>query len=81
MLLIIKKILAENTRQTILYNAVCSRAVPELIKALGGRGLRTPVGHSLIKPLMRRYQLFLVVKIPGIIIGEITILLIQVLLL
>ncbi|HQY30767.1 MAG TPA: phosphomannomutase/phosphoglucomutase, partial [Thermomicrobiales bacterium] len=35
------------------YNLICSRSVPEVISAHGGRPIRTPVGHSLIKKIMR----------------------------
>ncbi|MDP9018012.1 MAG: phosphomannomutase/phosphoglucomutase [Candidatus Eremiobacteraeota bacterium] len=38
---------------TILYNLICSRSVPEVIKAAGGVPLRSQVGHSLIKKTMR----------------------------
>lgn len=37
----------------ICYNLICSRSVPEVISANGGRPVRTPVGHSLIKKIMR----------------------------
>ncbi len=37
----------------ICYNLICSRSVPETIAAHGGRPIRTPVGHSLIKKIMR----------------------------
>ena len=37
---------------TIIYNLICSRAVPEKITALGGTPHRTAVGHSLIKTEM-----------------------------
>ena len=36
----------------ILYNAACSRVVPEAVAEAGGRSLRTRVGHSLIKQQM-----------------------------
>ncbi len=42
--------------ETIIYNAICSRAVPELIEKLGGKAVRTPVGHALIKPTMREHN-------------------------
>lgn len=41
---------------TILYNAICSRVVPETIERLGGKGVRTKVGHSNIKGDMRLYD-------------------------
>jgi len=37
----------------ICYNLICSRSVPEIIERHGGRPIRTPVGHSLIKKIMR----------------------------
>jgi phosphomannomutase len=37
----------------ICYNLICSRSVPETITRLGGKPVRTRVGHSLIKADMR----------------------------
>jgi phosphomannomutase len=37
---------------TILYNAICSWVVPEVIKEHGGVPVRTRVGHSFIKRVM-----------------------------
>ena len=37
----------------ILYNLICSRSVPEEIEKNGGIAVRSPVGHSLIKKIMR----------------------------
>ncbi|HEV3155726.1 MAG TPA: hypothetical protein VGZ00_00085 [Candidatus Baltobacteraceae bacterium] len=37
----------------ILYNLICSRSVPEAIERAGGIPVRSPVGHSLIKKIMR----------------------------
>jgi phosphomannomutase len=37
---------------TVLYNLICSRIVPETIRAAGGRPVRTRVGHSFIKAVM-----------------------------
>ena len=41
----------------ILYNLICSRSVPEAITAAGGIPVRSPVGHSLIKPIMREQNI------------------------
>jgi phosphomannomutase len=54
--LVAKALLKKNPGSTILYNLICSKAVPELIKTLGGNPIRTRVGHALIKPLMRKYN-------------------------
>jgi phosphomannomutase len=37
---------------TILYNLICSKAVPEIIRERGGTAVRTRVGHSYIKAVM-----------------------------
>ncbi|HEY5426489.1 MAG TPA: hypothetical protein VIJ77_08060 [Candidatus Tumulicola sp.] len=37
----------------ILYNVICSRSVPELIEKAGGIPIRSRVGHSIIKAVMR----------------------------
>ena len=37
---------------TILYNLICSKAVPEIIRERGGIPVRTRVGHSYIKAIM-----------------------------
>jgi phosphomannomutase len=37
---------------TILYNLICSKAVPEVIRENGGTPVMTRVGHSYIKALM-----------------------------
>jgi phosphomannomutase len=37
---------------TILYNLICSKAVPEVVTERGGQPIRTRVGHSFIKSVM-----------------------------
>jgi phosphomannomutase len=37
---------------TILYNLICSKAVPEIIEEHGGTAIKTRVGHSFIKAVM-----------------------------
>ncbi|MBC5811297.1 MAG: alpha/beta fold hydrolase [Candidatus Eremiobacteraeota bacterium] len=37
----------------ILYNLICSRSVPEAIAMAGGVPMRSQVGHSIIKKVMR----------------------------
>ncbi len=54
MLLVAKNLLEKNPGAAILYNLICSKAVPEMIERMGGRAIRTPVGHAIIKPLMKR---------------------------
>jgi phosphomannomutase len=44
--------LKRNPGATILYNLICSKAVPEVIKEAGGVPVRTRVGHSYIKQVM-----------------------------
>ena len=38
---------------TVVYNLICSKAVPETITAAGGTPVRTRVGHSYIKQVMK----------------------------
>jgi phosphomannomutase len=54
--LVAKSFLSRQTGQTILYNLICSRAVPQLVERLGGKPVRTRVGHALIKPLMKKHN-------------------------
>jgi phosphomannomutase len=54
--LVSKALLKKNPGSTILYNLICSKAVPEVINNAGGKSVRTRVGHALIKPLMKKYN-------------------------
>ena len=54
--LVAKNVLEKEPGATILYSAVCSKALPELIESEGGRAIRTKAGHSIIKPQMREYN-------------------------
>jgi phosphomannomutase len=47
-----KAILAKNPGAAVIYNLICSKAVPEIIEENGGRPIRTRVGHSFIKAVM-----------------------------
>jgi phosphomannomutase len=38
--------------RTIVHNLICSKAVPEIVRELGGIPVRTRVGHSFIKGVM-----------------------------
>ncbi len=50
--LLAASVLRTNPGATILYNLICSRAVPEVIREHGGVPQRTKVGHSYIKQIM-----------------------------
>jgi phosphomannomutase len=47
-------LLHKHPGSTILYNLIVSKSVPELINSLGGKAVRTRVGHSYIKAEMRK---------------------------
>jgi len=51
--LVAESTLKRHPGSTVLYNVICGRIVPEVIEQAGGRGVQTPVGHSLIKAIMR----------------------------
>ena len=54
--LVASMLLRKHPGSTILYNLICSRSVPELISAAGGQAVRTRVGHSIIKSVMREHN-------------------------
>jgi phosphomannomutase len=54
--LVAKSLLKKNPGSTVLYNLICSGAVPEVINSMGGKAIRTRVGHALIKPLMKKHN-------------------------
>ncbi len=50
--LIASRELAKEPGAAVIHNLITSRAVPELVTELGGRPVRTRVGHSYIKATM-----------------------------
>lgn len=47
------QMLKKHPGSSIVYNLICSRTVPEIIEEHGGTAIRSRVGHSFIKALMR----------------------------
>lgn len=47
------QMLKKHPDSSIVYNLICSRTVPEIIEENGGNAIRSRVGHSFIKKLMR----------------------------
>ncbi|MFF3518415.1 phosphomannomutase/phosphoglucomutase [Streptomyces sp. NPDC002573] len=47
-------LLTEHPGSTIIHNLITSRAVPDVVRELGGTPVRTRVGHSFIKAEMAR---------------------------
>jgi phosphomannomutase len=45
-------ILERHPGEQIVHNLICSKAVPEIVRELGGTPIRTRVGHSFIKQVM-----------------------------
>ena len=45
-------ILERNPGEKVVHNLICSKAVPEIVRELGGTPIRTRVGHSFIKQVM-----------------------------
>jgi phosphomannomutase len=50
--LIAARELAKEPGATVIHNLITSRAVPQIVEELGGRPVRTRVGHSFIKARM-----------------------------
>jgi phosphomannomutase len=46
-------LLGRHPGETVLYNLICSKTVPETIERSGGHPVRTRVGHSFIKQVMK----------------------------
>jgi phosphomannomutase len=51
--LLAKGILEKSPGETILHNAICSKVVAEVVRESGGTPVRTKVGHSFIKQVMK----------------------------
>jgi phosphomannomutase len=45
-------ILARHPGEAIVYNVICSKSVPEVIRELGGKPVKSRVGHSFVKQVM-----------------------------
>ena len=45
-------ILERHPGEQVVHNLICSKAVPEIVRELGGTPIRTRVGHSFIKQVM-----------------------------
>jgi len=52
--IVAKWFLNRNPGAAVVHNLICSRAVPETIRAAGGTPVRTRVGHSYIKAVMQQ---------------------------
>lgn len=46
--------LQENEHATVVYNAVIGDIVPETVEGLGGKAIRTKVGHTFVQEEMRQ---------------------------
>ncbi len=44
--------LARHPGEAVVYNVICSKAVPEVIRELGGKPVKSRVGHSFMKQVM-----------------------------
>ncbi len=51
--LVAQQVLDSEPGATILHNLICSKVVPELVGELGGTAVKTRVGHSFIKAVMK----------------------------
>ena len=52
--LVAERILKKQPGERVIYNLICSWTVPEVIKENGGEPIRTRVGHSFIKDVMKK---------------------------
>ncbi len=54
--LVARSMLEKNPGSKIIYNLICSKAVPKMIAQSGGTPIRTRVGHAFIKALMKEHN-------------------------
>ena len=54
--MVARLLLEKHPGAAVVYNLICSRTVPEVIEANGGKPVRSRVGHSFIKGLMREHD-------------------------
>lgn len=52
--MVARSMLEKNRGAKIIYNLICSKAVPKVIKDNGGIPVRTRVGHAFIKAIMKQ---------------------------
>ena len=50
--MVARAMLAKSPGSKVIYNLICSKAVPEIIRESGGEPIRSRVGHSFIKAVM-----------------------------
>ncbi len=50
--MVAEAMLEKHPGATVIYNLICSKAVPEVVLENGGKPVRTRVGHSFIKRVM-----------------------------
>ncbi len=50
--IVAKGILERHPGEAVVYNVICSKAVPEIVREHGGTPVRSRVGHSFIKQVM-----------------------------
>lgn len=54
--MVARLLLQKHPGAAVVYNLICSRTVPEIIESSGGVPIRSRVGHSFIKGLMREHD-------------------------
>ena len=64
LILLAEKILKDNPGAGVVYNLICSKSVPEMVKKLGGKAIRSEVGYANVKNHMEKEN--------GIIGGEVS---------
>lgn len=56
MAIITNYLLKDHPNETVIYNVVTGRVVPELVEKLGGKAIREKVGHTYIQEDMAKYD-------------------------
>ena len=61
----IKHFFQNKRSKNFIYSLICSKIVPEIINEYGGNAIKTKVGHSFIKELMRKNNSSLGTELSG----------------
>lgn len=64
LIILAQHLLKKEPGKTVSYNAICTKAVPEIVESVGGRAVRTPVGYVHVCKAMQDHD--------GIIGGEVS---------
>lgn len=64
-MLLAKELLTRHPESTVIYDVRSTKALPELVKSLGGTAIKEKVGHTNIRTTMREHNAVLGIELAG----------------